>query len=195
MVERDGKKLALKVKVGVFPNRPDIPREIVGHKGVGVSLNTRYAFPVKVSVDTTNIGGPSAGLAMTLAILDDLTPGNLTGGSRIAVTGTIDPEGNVGEIGGIEQKAVAARAAGVRLFIVPQCSPADLPVNLASCKADLAKAAKRAGSKISVKPVSTFAQALQVLRAAGGAPVETTSTPTPTSPTTTPRTPSTVGAP
>jgi len=204
VVERDGKKLDLKVKVGVFPDRTDIPREIVGHKGVGVSLNTRFAFPVKVNVDTTNIGGPSAGLAMTLAILDDLTPGNLTGGARVAVTGTIDPNGNVGEIGGIEQKAVAARAAGVTMFIVPQCAPTDAPADLAGCKADVAKAAKRAGSKISVKPVSTFAQALQVLRAAGGAPVptttsttstSTTSTPTTSTPTTSTPTPSTAGAP
>ncbi len=93
---------------------------------------------------------------------------------RVAVTGTIDPNGNVGEIGGIEQKAVAARAAGVTLFIVPQCAPTDPAPYLAGCKADLAKAAKRAGKKITVRPVSTFAQALAALRANGGAPVATT---------------------
>ena len=134
-----------------------------------------------MNVDTTNIGGPSAGLAMTLAILDDLTPGDLTGGKRVAVTGTIDPAGNVGEIGGIEQKAVAARAAHVTLFIVPQCSPDDSPAALTQCKDDLVKTAKRAGSSIKVVPVSTFAQALKVLRDNGGAPVSTT---TPTTPTT-----------
>src|SRR5205085_9130207 len=101
-------------KIGIFTDQA-----LKGRKGIGVELSPRFTFPVKVSVDTTNIGGPSAGLAMTLAILDDLTPGNLTGGARVAVTGTIDPNGNVGEIGGIEQKAVAARAAGVTLFIVP----------------------------------------------------------------------------
>jgi Lon-like protease len=108
---------------------------------------------------------------MSLAILDDLTPGDLTGGTRVAVTGTIDAAGNVGEIGGIEQKAVAARAAHVSLFIVPQCSPHDPPTYLAGCKADLTRAIKRAGSKIKVMPVSTFTQALAVLRSAGGAPV------------------------
>jgi PDZ domain-containing protein len=184
VVERDGKRLSLRVKIGVFTDAA-----LKGRKGIGVELSPRFTFPVKVSVDTTNIGGPSAGLAMTLAILDDLTPGNLTGGARVAVTGTIDPDGNVGEIGGIEQKAVAARAAGVTLFIVPQCAPTDPAPYLASCKADLTKAAKRAGSKISVKPVSTFAQALQVLRAAGGAAVPTT-TPTTSAPTS-----STTGAP
>ncbi len=174
VVLRDGKRLDLTLEIGEFPQRPDISKDLVGHKGVGVVLLSRVTFPVKVTVDTTNIGGPSAGLAMSLAILDDLTPGNLTGGTRVAVTGTIDSAGNVGEIGGIEQKVVSARAAGVTLFIVPRCSPNDLPQYLASCKADLAKVAKRAGSKISVKPVSTFAEALQVLRAAGGAPVSTT---------------------
>ena len=84
-----------------------------GRKIIGVVVSPRFKFPVKVNVDTTGIGGPSAGLAMTLAILDDLTPGNLTGGKNVAVTGTIDSAGNVGEIGGIDQKAVAARAADV----------------------------------------------------------------------------------
>jgi Lon-like protease len=142
-----------------------------GRKVVGVLVSPRFTFPFEVKVDTSDIGGPSAGLAMTLSIFDDLTPGNLTGGARVAVTGTIDPQGNVGEIGGIEQKAVAARAAGVSVFIVPRCSPDDSAVALASCKADLAAATKRAGSKIAVKPVATFAQALVVLRDAGGAPV------------------------
>ena len=91
---------------------------------IGVHVFPHFDFPVKVAVDTAGIGGPSAGLAMTLAILDDLTPGDLTGGKRVAVTGTIDPEGNVGEIGGIEQKAVAAQAAGAQLFIVPAVQPA-----------------------------------------------------------------------
>ena len=108
---------------------------------------------------------------MTLAIFDDLTPGDLAGSARVAVTGTIDDAGGVGEIGGIEQKAVAARAAHVTLFIVPQCSPDDPAAALASCKADLVRTAKRAGSKIKVVPVSTFAQALKVLRDNGGAPV------------------------
>ena len=170
VVTRDGKTLNLRVKVSVFTN-PDV---LKGHKGIGVELTQRLTFPVKVSVDTTNIGGPSAGLAMSLAILDDLTPGNLTGGTRVAVTGTIDSAGNVGEIGGIEQKAVAARAAGVSLFIVPQCSPDDPPAYLASCRSDLARAAKRAGSKIKVMPVSTFEQALRVLHDAGGATPSTT---------------------
>jgi len=161
-VLRDGKQLT--VHVGVTTDQ--------GRRLIGVMVSPRFTFPLKVGVDTTGIGGPSAGLAMSLAILDDLTPGNLTGGTRVAVTGTIDPAGNVGEIGGIEQKAVAARAAHVSLFLVPQCSPDDPPTFLAGCKADLARATQRAGSKIKVIPVSTFKQALAALRANGGAPVE-----------------------
>jgi Lon-like protease len=167
VVERAGKQLSVAVKVGVFTDGP-----VQGRKGIGVSLLPRFTSPVKVAVDTRDIGGPSAGLAMTLAIFDDLTPGDITGGNRVAVTGTNDAAGNVGEIGGIEQKAVAARAAGVKLFIVPQCSPDDPAAALASCKADLARAGDRAGGKIEVRPVSTFAQALEVLRAVGGAAVK-----------------------
>ena len=165
-VERAGKRLDVRVAIATFTDGP-----AKGNKGIGVDLSPRFTFPFRVSVDTTNIGGPSAGLAMTLAIFDDLTPGDLAGSARVAVTGTIDDAGSVGEIGGIEQKAVAARAAHVTLFIVPQCSPDDPPAALAGCKADLARTAKRAGTKIKVVPVSTFAQALRVLRDNGGAPV------------------------
>ena len=136
---------------------------------------------MKVDVDTAGIGGPSGGLAMTLAILDDLTPGNLTGGKRTAVTGTIDSDGHVGEIGGIEQKAIAARAAGAKLFLVPQCATpsADLSdadkqaadAAFAACQTDLERATKRAGSKVKVVPVATFDDALRVLRENGGDPV------------------------
>jgi len=73
-----------------------------------------------VGVRTDKVGGNSAGLALTLAILEMLTPGELTAGLRVATTGTIDIDGVVGPIGGIRQKVVAARRAGMDLFIVPQ---------------------------------------------------------------------------
>ena len=72
-----------------------------------------YQFPIDVKFDTQKVGGPSAGLAFTLAIIDDLTPGDLTGGKRVAVTGTIAPDGTVGPVGGVEQKAITARHNGV----------------------------------------------------------------------------------
>ena len=66
-----------------------------------------------MKIDTQTVGGPSAGLAFTLAIIDDLTPGDLTGGKRVAVTGTIAADGTVGPVGGVEQKAITARHNGV----------------------------------------------------------------------------------
>jgi PDZ domain-containing protein len=162
-IVRDGKPMM--VKVGVAADES-------GRRYIGIKdMTTTFDSPVKISVDTAGIGGPSGGLAMTLAILDDLTPGDLTGGVRVAVTGTIDADGNVGEIGGIEQKAVAARAAGAKVFIVPKCSPQDPPPYLDACQKDLARATKRAGSHVKVVPVATFDQALQVLRDNGGDPV------------------------
>jgi Lon-like protease len=158
-ITRDGKPLTVHVGIAKGPNGPQM----------GVRVFQHYNFPVHVTVDTAGIGGPSGGLAMTLAILDDITPGNLTGGARVAVTGTIDPVGNVGEIGGIEQKAVAARARHAKLFIVPQCLPEEGDV--AACQKDLAAAQKRAGSGLKVIPVATFAEALAALRANGGAAV------------------------
>jgi PDZ domain-containing protein len=133
---------------------------------IGVDLGLRYKMPVDINIDTNNISGPSAGLAITLAIIDALTPGQLTGGKRVAITGTIDPEGNVGEIGGLPQKALAARQAGAQILIVPSCS--DEP-----CRKDVATARKRVGKDVEVAEVSTLAQALKVLRDAGGAAVPT----------------------
>jgi PDZ domain-containing protein len=164
---RDGKPMTVLVPIASSQNR----------KVIGVVASPRYTFPFAVDINTEGIGGPSAGLAMALSIFDDLTPGDLTGGQRVAVTGTIDPAGNVGEIGGINQKAVAARAAGARLFIVPACSKAlDAPADYTACEKDLQRATERAGSHVKVVPVSTFAQALQALRDAGGPPVATSTT-------------------
>jgi PDZ domain-containing protein len=133
---------------------------------IGVVLAVRFKIPLDIQLDTSDVSGPSAGLAMTLAIVDVLTPGELTGGKRVAVTGTIDPDGNVGEIGGLPQKAVAARAAHAQIFIVPACAADSAE---AACKKDLATARKRVGKDVELAPVSTLAQALKVLRDAGGA--------------------------
>ncbi|MGH9024989.1 MAG: YlbL family protein, partial [Acidimicrobiia bacterium] len=93
-----------------------------GSTYVGISTQTRerYRYPVEVQIDTRDVGGPSAGLAFTLAIIDDLTPGDLTGGEDVAVTGAIRPSGNVKEVGGVEQKAAVARDRGAVLMIVPE---------------------------------------------------------------------------
>ena len=64
------------------------------------------------------IGGPSAGLAFTLGIINTLSGGNLTGGRTVAATGTIHPDGTVGDVGGVAQKTVAVERAGATLFLV-----------------------------------------------------------------------------
>ena len=141
---------------------------------IGVDLGLRYKIPLRINIDTSDIGGPSAGLAMALAIVNALTPGDLTGGKRVAVTGTIDAAGRVGEIGGLPQKAVAARASHAQIFIVPKCVTA---ATKAACQKDLDTAQKRVGKSVELRPVSTLTEALKVLRAAGGAEVELQSPP------------------
>lgn len=159
-IVRAGKPMTVKVGIAQTKDGPEM----------GVRVFQHYEFPVQVSVDTAGIGGPSGGLAMTLAILDQIQPGNLTGGKRVAVTGTIDSDGNVGEIGGIAQKAVAARARHSNIFIVPACLPSG-PEPVPDCKKDLATAQQKAGPNLQVIPVATFAEALAVLHNNGGAPV------------------------
>ena len=160
-ITRAGKPMTVNVGIAKLDNR----------KIIGIEVSPRFKFPITVNVDTSQIGGPSAGLAMTLALIDQLTPGNLTGGDKVAVTGTIESDGSVGEIGGIEQKAVAARAAHAQVFLVPKCSTSDPAPYYADCQRQLTAAKKRAGSHIKVIPVGTLKDALAALRSIGGAPV------------------------
>jgi PDZ domain-containing protein len=97
------------------------PREVDGHPQVGIQVGTQTTkFPVDVTIAINpDIGGPSAGLMFSLGIYDTLTKGSLTDGRTIAGTGTIDAAGNVGPIGGIQQKIAGARNDGARLFMVP----------------------------------------------------------------------------
>jgi PDZ domain-containing protein len=160
-IERDGEQQTVRVPVTETPRGPLI----------GVDLGLRYRLPVEIAVDTNDISGPSAGLAMTLAIMDDLTPGDLTGGKKVAVTGTIDSSGNVGRVGGVAQKAIAARRAGAQVFIVPACADA----SDRGCAEELETAERRVGDDVEFAPVATLDEALNVLRGAGGAPVRASS--------------------
>jgi PDZ domain-containing protein len=90
-----------------------------GRTVLGVGLDPQFQFPVQVSFGTKDVGGPSAGMMFALGIYDLLTPGPLTGGMKVAGTGTIDSRGEVGPIGGIQQKLVGARRAGARWFLAP----------------------------------------------------------------------------
>jgi PDZ domain-containing protein len=86
---------------------------------IGILPAVDFEFPFKVDIALEDVGGPSAGLMFALGIVDKLTPGAMTGGAFIAGTGTIDTEGRVGPIGGIQQKLAAARGAGATVFLTP----------------------------------------------------------------------------
>lgn len=94
-------------------------RDAGGRTTIGVFLGVRFDFPFTVKIDAGNVGGPSAGTMFALGLYDTLTPGALTGGAKIAGTGTIDSTGAVGPIGGIRQKLVGARDGGAQWFLAP----------------------------------------------------------------------------
>jgi PDZ domain-containing protein len=112
VVERDGGRRT--VTVGSQAAERD------GRTIVGFSPTIGYEFPVQIDVNIDDrIGGPSAGIVFALAIYDTLTPGELLDGMHVAGTGTISPDGEVGGIGGIQQKIAAASEEGARLFLAP----------------------------------------------------------------------------
>ncbi|BBZ80021.1 PDZ domain-containing protein [Mycolicibacterium anyangense] len=88
-----------------------------GYLGVAV-LDAPWA-PFTIDFNLANIGGPSAGLMFSLAVIDKLTTGDLNGSKFIAGTGTISEDGKVGPIGGITHKMTAAQEAGATVFLVP----------------------------------------------------------------------------
>lgn len=90
-----------------------------GRTALGTYLRLDHDFPAKVTINAGAVGGPSAGLMFSLGIYDKLTEGSLTGDRRIAGTGTIDDDANVGPIGGIKQKMAGARDGGADFFLAP----------------------------------------------------------------------------
>ncbi len=167
-----GDKVRLKVTTGDQPARVETiklggtnedktecsaDKPDTGRGCLGVGLGTKghqFDQPVKIAIDSRGIGGPSAGLAFTLGIMDQLRPGELTGGHKIAVTGTIDFDGRVGDVGGVVQKTAAVRASGADVFLVP-------PGEYVDAKA-------HAGPRLQVIRVATIDEALQALGRLGG---------------------------
>jgi PDZ domain-containing protein len=135
---------------------PDTPtRAIIGF----IPADTRTVqLPFEVGIDTDKIGGPSAGLAFTLALLDELTPGDLMGGVKVAATGTIGEDESVGAIGALAQKAVAVKAAGAKVFLVPSGQSED----------ELTAARRVVGSAVRIEPVANLTEALAILESLGG---------------------------
>ena len=149
--QRDGARPAREVDVVIGARESDPSKGFLG-----VSTFTRdlsFTFPVQIVIDSGRVGGPSAGLAFTLGILDVLTPGSLTGGLKVSSTGTIALDGTVGPIGGMHQKVMASRRAGVDLMLVPA--------------SEVDEARKYAGN-LRIEPVATLDDALAVLTTVGG---------------------------
>ncbi len=119
-VMQDGVEQTLTLTSVSNPDNPETP-----FIGIGVGEFYTAQFPIEFTLE--DVGGPSAGLMFAAGIVDKLTPESLTGGGYVAGTGTIDPDGTVGPIGGIRQKLGGARDAGATLFVMPQgnCDEAD----------------------------------------------------------------------
>ena len=145
-----------KIELMVSPDDPN--RTIMG---VWPADTRKVDLPFEVGINTDLIGGPSAGLSFTLALLDELTPGELTGGLKVAATGTIDGDESIGAIGALRQKTVAVKATGATIFLVPSSQTAE----------ELSDARRVAGSKLRIIPVANLEEALSVLKELGGSAI------------------------
>jgi PDZ domain-containing protein len=116
--------------------------------GILVENAVDIKLPFPVSIDAGNVGGPSAGLAFALEVLQRLGR-NVVHGHKIAATGEIFPDGSVGPIGGIKQKTIGAREAGVDAFLVPA--------------GENARDARKEAGGLRIIPVESFPQALHAL--------------------------------
>ncbi len=144
-IERGGERIERVVTSRRLP-------QLAGGVGFGIMIETRgleVDLPFEISFDERNVGGPSAGVAYAVAIADMLSERDYARGRVIAATGTIDADGDVGPVGGVEQKTVAAEDAGAQVFLVPAGEVDQVP------DADLR-----------VQGVETLGQALDTLTAA-----------------------------
>ena len=112
-IQRDGDEET----VSITPNETELDGETLWL--IGITLTNDFDFPIDVTIQLNNVGGPSAGMMFALGIIDTLTPDQLNGGETVAGTGTIDAEGVVGPIGGIRQKMWGAVGAGADWFLAP----------------------------------------------------------------------------
>lgn len=143
-VRREEKPLT-KLTVGTRAAQDDPERAVVG---VEVQDTEDFKFPLDIEIDAGGIGGPSAGLAFALDIVDELGE-DLDRGRTVVATGELALDGTVLPIGGVKQKAIGAREAGADIFLVPDA-------NLEEARA--------AVEGLEVIPVSTFDEALSVLK-------------------------------
>lgn len=125
-IRRDGRDVTEQVTLGEMPEELQGDADVEAASGgngrayLGVTMVAQPADGIRVSYNLRDIGGPSAGLMFSLAVVDKLSPGELSGGEFVAGTGTIDADGTVGPIGGITHKIAAAEHAGATVFLVPR---------------------------------------------------------------------------
>lgn len=151
-----GESRTVEVELIANPDEPE--RTIVGFS----ARDTRtVSLPFDVVFDTDRIGGPSAGLSFALALIDQLTPGELIPAEGVAVTGTIAEDGSVGAIGALVQKAIAVERSGARYFLVPT----------AQGEVDIAEARAAVGDDVEIIPVASLEEALEALADRGGDPL------------------------
>jgi Lon-like protease len=129
---------------------PTAPKQAL--VGITASDNLQVKLPVDVSIDAQGIGGPSAGLAFALDILQELGR-NVTHGRRVAATGELALDGSVLPIGGVKQKTLGVRRAGVDVFLVPA--------------GENAREARKYADGLRIIPVENVRQALRALATLG----------------------------
>jgi Lon-like protease len=125
------------------PNRPK--RSIIG---IFVDQAASIDLPLRVRIDAGDVGGPSAGLAFALDVLEKLGK-DVDHGRRIAATGQIELDGTVSAVGGLKQKTIGVRRSGIRYFLVPA--------------GENAAVAQRFAHGVRIIPVHSFRQALRRL--------------------------------
>jgi Lon-like protease len=151
--EREGEQKQETIKLASFKNNP-------GKVGIGISLLTDREIDVEpdIKLNTEDIGGPSAGLMMSLEIYNQLTEMDITKGYKIAGTGTINEAGEVGPIGGISQKIVAADNAGIDIFFAPNEKGSST-----SNYQEAMKTGKQIRTEMEIIPIDTFDEAVDYL--------------------------------
>jgi PDZ domain-containing protein len=153
--ERDGKPGSGSIELIDSPQDPG--RTIIGFQPSDTAI-VNLPDDISITIDTESIGGPSAGVAFTLTLIDQLSEGDLMGGKRVAVTGTININAEVGPIGGLTSKASAVMQSGAKYFLVPTAQGED----------DIANARKVVGDSVEIIPVATLDEALAALQRIGG---------------------------
>lgn len=140
-----------------------------GKNGIGIGLvdHTEVKSDIPIEFETDGVGGPSAGLMFTLDIYTQVTNKDLRQGRVIAGTGTIEEDGTVGDVGGVDKKVVSAANSGAEIFFVPN-NPVDEAVkkedpDVLTNYEEAKKAAKEIGTDMKIVPVKTAQDAIDYL--------------------------------